>query len=182
MKTGDWLFRPGLKDIAVEEFLDNLTEYKNLFAGRLSGKFRVTGQMASETKSSMEAQGSFRLARGELKNFNLVGDVLRALMNLKNVAQFLGGLKGEVSEHGSTKFDSLDGKFRFRNETLDLEQLHFHNLMTSRATDSDALFSGNAALDTGLLDLKGKVILSQRHSANLVREADVLRALLNQVA
>jgi hypothetical protein len=180
MDNGDWAFQPVLKDIAVEELLDKLTEYKDLFSGRISGEFRIKGRSVPAGKSSTEVQGSFRLARGELKNFNLVGDVLQALMNLQNVAQFLGGLEGEISEHESTRFDSLDGKFRFQNESVALESLHFHNLMTSRSTDSDALFSGSAALDTGLLDLKGKVILSPRDSAHLAREADVLRALLNQ--
>ncbi len=179
MKTGDWSFKPVLKNIAVEDVLDNLTDYKNLFSGRLSGTFQAKGRSKAGGKGKPTVTGSFRLDRGELKNFNLVGDVVQALLNLQNVAKLLGGIKGEVSEHASTKFDALDGSFRFVKETLTLKSLHFHNLMTSRSTDSDALFHGSAALDSGLLDLKGKVILSPRDSAHLAREADVLRALLN---
>jgi len=179
-KTGEWSFRPELRDIAVEEVLDKLTEYKNMFSGRLSGTFQAEGRVVDEGQAaSPTVTGSFRLARGELKNFNLVGDVLQALLNLQDVAKFLGGVKGEVSEHASTRFGYLDGTFRFQNEILTLDPLHFHDLATSRSTDSDAVFTGSVALDTDLLDLKGRVILSPRDSASLAREADVLRALLD---
>ena len=180
LETGQWSFRPELKDIAVEEVLDKLTEYKNMFSGRLSGTFHAEGQAAPEgKKAAPTVTGSFRLARGELKNFNLVGDVLQALLNLQDVAKFLGGLKGEVSEHASTRFGYLDGTIRFQDQILTLDPVHLHDLATSRSTDSDAVFTGSVALDTDLLDLKGRVSLSPRDSAGLVREADVLRALLD---
>jgi AsmA protein len=178
-KTGDWSFRPELKDIALEEVLDKLTEYKNVFSGRLSGTFVAEGRAVAGGKTAPVVTGSFRVAPGELKNFSLVGDVLQALLKLQDVAQFLGGLKGEVSEHASTRFATLDGTFRFQEEKLTLDPLHFHDLATSRSTDSDAVFSGSVALDTDRLDLKGKVILSPKDSARLAVQAEVLRALLD---
>jgi len=179
-ESGGWSCRPELKDIAVAEVLERLTQYKNLLSGSLSGTFQVEGQPATASDARPTVTGSFRLNQGELKNFNLVGDVMQALMNMQNVAKLLGGMKGEMSQHASTKFDSLDGSFRFRDQALVLESVHFHNVHTSRSTDSEARFDGTAALDTGLLDLKGQVILSPGDSQQLVREADVLRALLNE--
>ena len=112
----------------------------------------------------MHAESSFRLSKGELKNFNLTGSVLEALFGLKGVGQFLDGQQGEVSKHDTTQFESLEGKIEITGKTLRFENLQLYNIRTARASDSLAILEGKLAMDTKLLDLKGKLILSPRHS------------------
>ena len=60
-----------------------------------------------------------------------------------------------------------------------LEALQLRNIGTSKATDSDALLEGKVYLQEQLLDMKGKVILAKRHSAELAQKAEVMKALYN---
>ena len=174
-----WTFKPVIKGIAVQEALDKLTEYKNLFSGTFSGNFEASGFSEKGKEEDLRADGTFRIAKGELKNFDLLGNVLNSLFQVKGVAQFLGGSRGEVKEHDTTRFEWLEGTFSMKGKKLLLDPLQLHNVSTSHATDSDVLVDGTVALDADLLNMKGKVILSKNHSQELAREADVLNALLN---
>jgi hypothetical protein len=179
-KKKDWSFETAVKDIAVGEAVDNLTEYKDIFSGTLSGTFQAEGSASKDRKDAMHAQSSFRLSKGELKNFNLTGSVLEALFGLKGVGQFLDGQQGEVSKHDTTQFESLEGKIEITGKTLRFESLQLYNIHTARASDSLAILEGKLAMDTKLLDLKGKLILSQRHSLELAQKASILEALFDK--
>jgi len=179
MKNGQWSFKPVVKGIDAGAALDTLTEYKDMFSGTFSGKVHAQGDTRKKGPGALRANGKFRLSQGELKNFDLVGEVLNALFQVKGVTQFLGGMKGDVGRHVSTRFEWLEGTFDMKGKTLLFDPLQLHNVHTSHVTDSDALVDGKVALDADLLDLKGKVILSKRHSRELAGQAEVLNALLN---
>ncbi len=172
-----WAFDPSIQRVDVGTVLDTLTEHKDTFAGTLSGKFHAEGGAARQPK--LGARGSVLLAKGEWKNFNLVESVLDSLFGLEGVGRFLSYQGGEVARHESTRFDSLDGTFDMKDNIIRVESLNLRNIQTSKATDSVALLKGTVDRAAKTLDLKGTVILSKRHSLQLVEKADILRALLN---
>jgi uncharacterized protein involved in outer membrane biogenesis len=178
-KKGDWAFEPIFKGIQVGKALDSVSEYKDSFSGALSGHFQAQGTKGPDALAAMKAKGSFSLSKGELKNFNLAGSILEALFGLKGVAQFLGGQREAVTKQGATQFDSLEGKLKMTGKTFHFETLQLNNIRTSKATDSIASLKGKCSLDTKLLDLKGKLILSKRHSQELARKAEMLEALFD---
>ena len=179
MQNKGWLFKPVIKGIKVEQALDKLSEYKNLFSGTFSGDFQAEGSAQEGKQDALQANGKFRIAKGELKNFDMLGSVLNALFQVKGVSEFLSGSRSEVKEHDTTRFEWLEGTFSMKGKKLRLDPLQLHDVSTSHTTDSDVLMEGNVALDADLMDMKGKVILSERHSRDLAREAEVMKALLN---
>ena len=66
-----------------------------------------------------------------------------------------------------------------KDNIIRVESLNLRNIQTSKATDSVASLKGTVDRAAKTLDLKGTVILSKRHSLQLVEKADILRALLN---
>jgi|GEM_PF-708411 len=174
-----WTFRPSVRDVAMGEVLDRLTEYKDSFSGSFRGQFTAGGSTREGAESAVNAEGSFRISEGELKNFNLVGSVTDALWGVKGMDQKLKSSRKQVREHESTRFDWLEGAFKIREDVLLLEGLQLRNIGTSKATDSDALLEGKVYLKKQLLDMKGKVILAKRHSEELARKAEVMKALYN---
>ncbi len=179
LAKGTWSFRPSARDVAVGEVLDRLTAYKDSFSGSFRGQFTASGSTRTGAAPAVNAEGSFRISEGELKNFNLVGSVTDALLGLKGMDQKLKSSRQEVREHESTRFDWLEGAFKMSKGILLLEGLQLRNIGTSKATDSDALLEGKVYLQKQLLDLKGKVILAKRHSAELAKQAEVMKALYN---
>jgi len=177
---GNWSFEPVFKGIEVDKPLNTLTEYKDSFSGRLSGRFEVRGSTKGDKKQAMHANGEFRLSQGELKNFNLAEGVLDALFGLKGVARFLPEQQNGIKKHDTTQFDSLDGELEITGKTLNFKTLQLHNIHTSKATDSIAILKGKCSMDDNSLDLQGKLILSKRHSQELARKAEVLEALFDQ--
>ncbi|MBW2557279.1 MAG: hypothetical protein JRD69_00305, partial [Deltaproteobacteria bacterium] len=98
---------------------------------------------------------------------------------MEGVGRFLGYQGGEVARHESTRFDSLDGTFEMEDTIIQVKSLELRNIQTSKATDSVATLKGVVDRAAKTLDLRGVVILSERHSRRLVEKADILRALLN---
>jgi hypothetical protein len=179
LEEQSWNVRPSVRDVALGEVLDRLTEYKGDFTGSFRGKFAASGRAVSGAATDVTAQGSFRVSEGELKNFDLVGSITDTLFGLKGIEQRLKSRRGEIRQHETTRFDWLEGAFRLNRGILNLEGLQLRNVGTSKATDSDALLEGTVDLEKQRLDLKGKVILSKRHSAELAAEAEVMKALYN---
>lgn len=176
---GTWSFSPSVRDVAMGEVLNRLTEYKDIFSGSFRGQLTASGSTRTEAESAVNAQGSFRISQGELKNFDLVGSVTDALFGLKGVDQKLKSSRPQVREHESTRFDWVEGTFKMQENVLFLEGLQLRNIGTSKATDSDALLEGKVDLQEQRLDMKGKVILAKRHSEELAQEAEVMKALYN---
>jgi len=176
---GTWRFSPSIRDVAMGEVLDRLTEYKDIFSGSFRGQLTAGGSTRTEAESAVNAEGSFRISQGELKNFDLVGSVTEALFGLKGVDQKLKSSRQEVREHASTRFDWVEGTFKMHENVLLLQGLQLRNIGTSKATDSDALLEGKVYLQEQRLDMKGKVILAKRHSEELAQEAEVIKALYN---
>ncbi len=174
-----WDFNPTVKGIAVGEALNQLSEYKNVFSGTFRGTMAVSGNSGGDGKTALGAKGSFRVSEGELKNFDLIGGVLDALYGMKGLDQRLRESRKEIREHEDTRFDWLEGAFTMRDGVLSLEGLQLHNVGTSKGTDSDALLDGKIVLESQALDLRGKVILSKRHSEELAAQSEVVRALYN---
>jgi hypothetical protein len=177
--TGTWAFTPTVRDVAMGEVLDRLTEYKDTFSGSFRGQFTATGSTRTGAESAVNAEGSLRISEGELKNFDIVGSVTDALFGLKGLDQKLKSGGEQVREHESTRFDWVEGTFKMRENVLSLEGLQLRNIGTSKATDSDALLEGKVYLKEQRLDMKGKVILAKRHSEELAQDAEVVKALYN---
>jgi hypothetical protein len=180
LAKGTWTFEPSARDVAMGEVLDRLTEYKDIFSGSFRGRFTASGSARPAEASAMNAEGSFRISEGELKNFNLVGSVTEALWDVKGMDQKLKSSRQQVREHESTRFDWVEGVFKIREDVLLLEDLQLRNIGTSKATDSDALLEGKVYLQRKLLDMKGKVILAKRHSLELAQKAEIMKALYNK--
>jgi hypothetical protein len=179
LAKGSWSFKPRVKDVAMGDVLNRLTEYKNLFSGTFRGQFAANGSTRDGGEAAANAEGSFRISEGELKNFDMTGGVLDTLFELKGVNRTLSSSGGEVREHKTTRFDWLEGAFELRQGILFLNSLRLRNISTSKATDSDALLEGKVVLEKQSVDMKGKVILSKRQSDELAGEAEVLKALYN---
>ena len=180
MKKKRWAFDPTIQRVDVSAVLNALTEHGDTFAGVLSGDLHAEGTRSADVKPAVGARGTVTLANGEWKNFNLVESVLDNLFGLEGVGRFLSYQGGEVARHESTRFDSLDGTFEMEDAIIQVKSLILKNIQTSKATDSVAVFKGVVDRAAGTLDLKGEVILSQRHSERLAQKADILRALLNR--
>jgi len=176
---GTWTFTPSVRDVAMGEVLDRLPEYKDGFSGSFRGQFAASGNTRPGAESAVNAEGSFRISEGELKNFNLVGSVTDALFGMKGMDQKLKSSRKQVREHESTKFDWVEGTFKLHKDVLLLEGLQLRNIGTSKATDSDALLEGKVYLQEQRLDMKGKVILAKRHSAELAQKTEIMKALYN---
>jgi hypothetical protein len=174
-----WSFAPIVKDVAVAEVLNRLTEYKNLFSGSFRGQFTAGGTAGETHRPDVHADGSFRITEGELKNFDLAGSVTDALVGLKGIDQKLKSGPQKVAEHESTRFDWLEGAFAMEGGVLHLKGLQLRNVATSKTTDADAFLEGSLALASRQMDLKGRVILSAKHSAELAEKAEVMKALFN---
>ncbi len=175
-----WAFDPSIQRVDVSTLLNTLTEQGDTFAGVLSGDMHTKGTVSEGKKPKLGARGSVLLAKGEWKNFNLVESILDSLFGLEGVGRFLSYQGGEVARHQSTRFDSLDGVFEMEDTIIQVKSLNLRNIQTSKATDSVAILKGFVDRAAKTLDLKGKVILSQRHSEKLAQKADILRALLNK--
>jgi len=179
LANGAWSFKPRVKDVAMGEVLNRLTEYKDLFSGTFRGQLAANGGSHDGGEAAVNAEGSFRISEGELKNFDMTGGVLDTLFGLEGVNRKLSSSRGEIREHKTTRFDWLEGAFELRQGVLFLNSLRLRNISTSKATDSDALLEGKVILEQQSVDMKGKVILSKRHSDELAGEAEVLKALYN---
>jgi hypothetical protein len=177
---GTWRFEQKAKSVAIGEVLNRLTEYKDMFYGTFRGKITVRGRARESGETDLDAEGSFRISEGELKNFDLVGSVLDTLFGLKGMNQRLHASRNEVREHQDTRFDWLEGDFELKGGILFLRDLRLRNVGTSKATDSDTVLTGKVILEEQLVDMKGKVLLSKRHSEELAAQSEVLKALYNQ--
>ena len=179
LARGTWSLKPRVKDVAMGEVLNRLTEYKDLFSGTFRGQFAANGGSQSVGEAAVNAEGSFRISEGELKNFDMTGGVLDTLFGLEGVNRKLSSSQGEAREHKTTRFDWLEGAFELRQGVLVLNSLRLRNISTSKATDSDALLEGKVILERQAVDMKGKVILSKRHSDELAGQTEILKALYN---
>ena len=180
IKKKEWSFDPSMQGVDVSTLLNILTEHGDTFAGTLSGDLHARGAVAAGKDPKLGARGSILLAKGEWKNFNLVESVLGSLFGLEGVGRFLSYQGGEVARHKTTRFDSLDGTFDMEDTIIQVKSLTLRNIQTSKATDSVAVLKGIVDRTSKTLNLRGQVILSQRHSAELAEKADILRALLNR--
>jgi hypothetical protein len=179
LAKGTWTFSPSVRDVAMGEVLDRLTKFKDYFSGSFRGQFTASGSPRTGEEPAVNAEGSFRISEGELKNFDLVGDTTEALGGVKGVDQQLKSSRKQIREHESTRFDWVEGIFKIREDVLILEGLQLRNINTSKSTDSDALLEGKVYLKKQRLDMKGKVILAKRHSEELARKAEIMKALYN---
>lgn len=178
-----WNVKPVVTNINMAEAMDTLTQYKGLFKGIFSGSFTANNAGDNSQKDAINAIGSFRLNQGEIMNVNLVDMVLDALFGIKGASKFLGKEDSELDKQKTTRFDYLDGDFSMTDNKINLKKVVLHNIHTAKATDSDAFIEGlvdyNTSDNTSGLDLKGRVVLSQKYSAKLVKKAEPFNALLN---
>lgn len=179
MKTSQWSARPVIKNIQVAEAMDNFTSYKGTFRGLFSGTFSANSVEGGESKSPVNASGSFRLDKGELLNLTLVDTILESLFGMQGVSTYLGGESGKLKKQQSTYFDAMDSHFTMVNSKVTLNDLAMHNVHTEEISGSDAYMEGLVACDTGELALKGKIMLSPDYSAKLAKKAEPLNSLIN---
>ena len=175
-----WSLQPSLESVSAAAVLQQLTSYKGLATGKLSAQATAEGRLGNGegAESLLAAKGSFRLADGTLENFDLVGTILHSLLGMEGVAQALGGRGGDLAKHEQTRFESLDGAFDLKDGSL-MVSANLRNVRTQEAANSDATLEGRISLEERNVDLKGQVILSAKHSEELARKVEALKALLN---
>lgn len=174
-----WSFQPSAEGVSVASVLEQLTSYKGLATGRISAQAKAEGRPSEKEGTNLvTAQGTFRVSDGTLENFDLVGTVLHSLFGMEGVAQALAARQAQVAKHERTQFDSLDGSFDLQEQVLQV-RANLSNIRTREAPDTDAVLDGKLLLDEQKVDMKGQVILSVKHSEDLARRVEALKALLN---
>jgi hypothetical protein len=179
LASGEWEVLPAIKKISLADVMDRMTPYRDLFSGAFSGEFDLKGQTGREPPAPPQGTGTFRVSRGEFKNFDLVGAVLAGLFQIKSIAPLLTGSGGEAAKYAATRFDGLEGRFSLEERVLRIEALQLRNLRTAGATDADAVLEGRVSLADDTLDMRGRVLLSGSQSQELARKASILEALRN---
>ena len=178
-KKFQWSAKPVIKGIQVAEAMDNFTSYKGIFKGLFSGSFSANSVEGGESKSPINASGSFRLDKGELLNLTLVDTILESLFGMQGVSAYLGDEGGKLKKQQSTYFDAMDSHFTMVNSKVTVNDLAMYNIHTEEISGSDAYMEGLVACDTGELALKGKIMLSPDYSAKLAKKAEPLNSLIN---
>ncbi len=178
-KKLQWTMKPILKNIDMEKVVDSFTQYKGMFDGKFSGSFTANGLGFGNLVETVNAHGSFRIDNGRLKNFNLVDTVLESLFDFKGVSGYLKSDKGELSKQKLTRFDYLDCKFAKAKNTVNVQDMTLRGIHTAKDTATDAFFNGSLDIKTQNLDLKGKLVLPPKYSADLAKKAEPVQALID---
>ncbi|MCR4291536.1 MAG: AsmA family protein [Candidatus Kuenenia sp.] len=179
-KSMQWDASPVVNAVRIEGVVDAFTQYRGMMKGVFSGSFDMGGSLGKNDKMVTNANGSFRLLQGEVENVNFMETIIDSLLGIKEVYKYAGEKKDVLEKYEVTRFDSLDGEFSLLNDMLDLKKCYLENIYTPDAPGSDAKLKGDINVDTGKLDLNGKVILSSEHSEKLTKKAKPLKALLNE--
>ncbi|MCF6148451.1 MAG: AsmA family protein [Candidatus Kuenenia sp.] len=175
-----WNASPVINNVKVEGIVDTLTQYRGMMKGLFSGSFEMSGSLDNEKRMVANADGSFQLLQGEIENVNFMETIIDSLLGMKEIYKYVEKKKDVLEEYNVTRFDSLDGEFSLLNEKLDLKKCDMENIYVPEVPGSDAKLKGDINIDTGDLDLKGKVILSPEHSEKLTKKAKPLKALVNE--
>ena len=178
-KKLQWSMNPILKNIDMEKVVDTFTQYKGMFDGKFSGSFTANGLGFGNLVETVNANGSFRIDNGKLKNFNLVDTVLESLFDFKGVSGYLKSDKGELSKQKLTRFGYLDCKFAKARNTVNVQDMTLRSIHTAKDTATDAFFNGSIDMKTQNLDLKGKLVLPPKYSADLAKKAEPFQALID---
>ena len=178
-KKLQWSMKPILKNIDMEKVVDTFTQYKGMFDGKFSGSLTANGLGFSNLVETVNADGSFRIDNGKLKNFNLVDTVLESLFDFKSVSGYLKADKGELSKQKLTRFDYLDCKFVKVKNTVNIQDMTLRSIHTAKDTATDAFFKGSVDMKTQNLDLKGKLVLPPKYSADIAKKAEPFQALID---
>ena len=177
-ETKDWEFSPVFKAVDAGTAVDTLTSFKDVFQGTLSGDVRLRGNAAAEGLASLSAQGNVGIKNGKLNNVDLAQAIAEGFSALEGLSgALLTGQEEAVQRNRETAFDSLDARFEMARQTVHLTSFELANIRTGKSTDSLARLKGDVALETRALDLTGDVILSERHSAELIKKTPALNAL-----
>ncbi|HHO76316.1 MAG TPA: AsmA family protein [Deltaproteobacteria bacterium] len=179
LETGKWSAAPVFEGIASGTLLDTLTSYKGIFSGMFSGTFQLNGLAKEPGINALDAEGSFALNNGQLKNLDLAGAVMDDFYRIQDLADKAGVSREKIDRHETTSFDLLDATFSMSKGMLAVNPLNLKNVSTSRSTDSHARLAGVVDMNTRALDLKGDVILSRKQSVDLIKRTPVLSALLD---
>ena len=179
-KSMQWDASPIINAVRIEGVVDAFTQYRGMMKGVFSGSFDMGGSLGKNDKMVTNADGSFRLLQGEIENVNFMETIIDSLLGIKEVYKYAGEKKDVLEKYEVTRFDALDGEFSLLNDMLDLKKCYLENVYTPDAPGSDAKLKGDINVDTGNLDLSGKVILSSEHSEKLTKKVKPLKALLNE--
>ncbi|WP_347274169.1 AsmA family protein [Candidatus Kuenenia sp.] len=179
-KSMQWDASPIINTVRIDGVVDAFTQYRGMMKGVFSGSFDMGGSLGKNDKMVTNANGSFRLLQGEIENVNFMETIIDSLLGIKEIYKYAGEKKDVLEKYEVTRFDSLDGEFSLLNDMLDLKKCYLENIYTPDAPGSDAKLKGDINVDTGTLDLNGKVILSSEHSEKLTKKAKPLKALLNE--
>ena len=126
----------------------------------------------------VKGKGNVAIVNGRIENFDMIGDTLEQLFKAGGV----GGLLSQGQKtggHKTTRFESLTMDVSIADARIDLEKMQLHNMYTEKETGADAILEGLIGFDQSL-DLKGRVVLSKKHSKEIVSKAKILEALQNE--
>ena len=178
--TPTWTLEAKTDGIDVNQLLSAVSELKDTIHGSFRSDLEVSGQGTGgdEILRTVKGSGDARISGVKIANFNLGDAVMSEVAGIPAVSKLAAAGGEKAASHQETSFDSLDASFTLGDEKITLDHLAMNNMGTSKATGADAVFSGVIGLDTSL-DLKGQLILSQKHSVEMVRKFKEAKALAN---
>ena len=174
----DWSAEARIDKIDMNQILSSMTGFKDVLYGTFGSAMTISGKGtdAEAITRTVKGSGTAAVKGGRIANFDL-GDAVMGQLGAVPAVSKLADLGGEkVGKHKDTTFESLDGTFTLGEGKIRIDPLALRNMGTSKATGSDAVLSGTVGFDT-TLDLKGKLILSQKHSVKLVGKMKEAKAL-----
>jgi len=175
-----WKLESKTDGIDVNQLLSAASELDDVIHGSFRSDLKISGEGigGEEILRTVNGSGEAKILGVKIANFNLGDAVMDQVTGVPAVSKLASAGGKKVAGHQETSFDSLDASFALGDEKITLDHLTMHNMGTSKATGADAVFSGTIGLDTSL-DLKGQLILSQKHSVELVRKFKESKALAN---
>ncbi len=178
--TPTWTLKAKTDGIDVNQLLSAASELKDVIHGSFRSDLEISGRGTGgdEILRTVKGSGEARISGVKIANFNLGDAVMTEVAGIPAVSKLAAAGGEKAASHQETSFDSLDASFAIGDEKITLDRLAMNNMGTSKATGADAIFSGVIGLDTSL-DLKGQLILSQKHSFEMVRKFKEARALAN---
>lgn len=155
-----------------------LPQIKDRIEGQLTGRARFDASAADGTslRDAIKGSGETLVRRGVIKNFNLIGQLLRrgdATNPSPDAASRLSAGFAGVVNRADTPFDSLKANFTIQNG-----RLHTDNLVLT-TPEYAVTGAGWVALDRST-KWNGMIVLSPRLTQELQRDYRIIRYLLDR--
>ena len=154
-----------------------IPQLKDRITGQLNGnaQFEAAGADSASIKDKLKGSGETAIRRGVIRNFNLVGQLLRRgdATGSDSSSSRLPPSFGGLINRSDTPFDSFKANF-----TVENGRIHTDNLVIS-TPDYDVTGAGWMGFDRST-KWNGSIVLSPRLTQELQRDYRIIRYLLDR--